>query len=864
MLEDASATEPGLDGADPFANAERLARAWHDVWRETALVERVDAYRRWAERPDELRRKRELDREIRRDTTVYDDVRTIFQYPRSEEEAAAFYAKASADYRALGDEWGAIESEIRKGFFDGRESGSELWGSILEHSRRTAYPRGEGQALLVIALETLNHASTLEQVQQAHLDAWNLLREIELWELAAAAMSNLGLECIMRSALGDALRVLRTAAIVQRTHALRQPEAFTLAKLAWIHVDVGRPREGAALARRAAELFRETRGETPAERSIAETGEAKARWIEARAALELGEPSEAIGLARRAESLALAIPWEGPDRDVVARARVVEARANLAQGRFEEARRLASEAEEGALDLYRAGALRVEGVALHRLGRSDDGLAALGAARTLLDMPTIQDRLGLAEVLDDVATVHEEQGRLEDARKARLEWLEAARGVLGSPNLQPLDRVALREKLRPGFVAGVGLASTIGESGAVEESAALAFAFLEAARPPADVPSPGDLRTATSPELPDLEKNLAGLHPSATWLEYLHGNDASYVLVVDSRGARIRKLKRAGTELADSALRFLRALGSGGASSDLVPRAHESYRDFLGPLSDDLRSVELLLVSPDPTCPVVPFEALVAEGTEPPRYLVEDLAVAYSASAAEFVRSMEREEAAAPRGFFGLVGPLRDEDPTSVPSSAETEVRAVAALFGLESTVERLSFSALGDLAARSSRSELRTLHVAANLHDFSVLEVMGSDAADGHDLMEVAEVTSLPPLRTELLVLSCRVGEGFRRPLPSARGGFADAFVARGARSVVWPLWPVGEPDRMSLLIRFYRELAVHSTKAEALRAAKLAFLRGDDLGEGGRDSGAARDAARSSKDPGTWAAFLLHGDPR
>jgi hypothetical protein len=76
----------------------------------------------------------------------------------------------------------------------------------------------------------------------------------------------------------------------------------------------------------------------------------------------------------------------------------------------------------------------------------------------------------------------------------------------------------------------------------------------------------------------------------------------------------------------------------------------------------------------------------------------------------------------------------------------------------------------------------------------------------------------------------------------------FSRAFLAAGARSTVTTLWRVADAPTADFMRLFYSRLAQGETKAAALRAAKLSFLR----------------AGNQLAQPQYWAAFVLTGDGR
>ncbi len=80
-------------------------------------------------------------------------------------------------------------------------------------------------------------------------------------------------------------------------------------------------------------------------------------------------------------------------------------------------------------------------------------------------------------------------------------------------------------------------------------------------------------------------------------------------------------------------------------------------------------------------------------------------------------------------------------------------------------------------------------------------------------------------------------------------------AFQYAGSRSVLASLWSVADESTAELMRHFYANLEAGLAKDEALRAAQLAFIRGQREADGSR-------AARDLSDPFYWAAFQLYGD--
>ncbi|MDX2096260.1 MAG: CHAT domain-containing protein [Leptolyngbyaceae cyanobacterium bins.59] len=124
------------------------------------------------------------------------------------------------------------------------------------------------------------------------------------------------------------------------------------------------------------------------------------------------------------------------------------------------------------------------------------------------------------------------------------------------------------------------------------------------------------------------------------------------------------------------------------------------------------------------------------------------------------------------------------------------------------------------------------------------------------------------PPI--ELLVLSaCRTALGDRQ----AELGFAGLAVQAGVKSAMGSLWYVSDAATLGLMTEFYRSLETAPAKAEALRQAQLAMLRGQIRIEGGQLRGTRGGIplppalgnleGSNLTHPYYWAGFTLIGNP-
>jgi len=100
--------------------------------------------------------------------------------------------------------------------------------------------------------------------------------------------------------------------------------------------------------------------------------------------------------------------------------------------------------------------------------------------------------------------------------------------------------------------------------------------------------------------------------------------------------------------------------------------------------------------------------------------------------------------------------------------------------------------------------------------------------------------------LNASLTVLSaCNSGTG---ELIAGEGvlSLSRTFILAGSSSVVMTLWSVDDQTSMQLIDRFYRDLALDMSVAEALRSAKLNFLS---------------NASKLNAHPYFWSGFIQLG---
>lgn len=275
-------------------------------------------------------------------------------------------------------------------------------------------------------------------------------------------------------------------------------------------------------------------------------------------------------------------------------------------------------------------------------------------------------------------------------------------------------------------------------------------------------------------------------------------------------------------------------------------------------------SLTNLIVVPDGALALIPFELLALPG-ESNTLLIERTAVSYAPSAGVLLR----QDWGRGRGWSP---PWRNHllafaDPAADPATPGLFDAPLATAARLPKSVEEVRY--IAGLAA--GRNEVRTgadarkyfltaglgrgfplLHLATHaIADYTDPErsrILMAPAAlrETSDFLFLRELYSMDLKALDLVVLSACDTETGKLIRGEGVEGFAKAFIAAGASSIVTTLWRVDDDATSQFMKQFYYHLEGGAPKAEALRQAKLKFLRsGSELSH-----------------PRHWAAFVLNGD--
>jgi len=317
--------------------------------------------------------------------------------------------------------------------------------------------------------------------------------------------------------------------------------------------------------------------------------------------------------------------------------------------------------------------------------------------------------------------------------------------------------------------------------------------------------------------------------------------------------------------------------------------SHQLYQHILAPLLSQIGKADHFTIIPDGALHYLPFEMLVVEEKVASasgqnvafeefhryRFWLEEATISYlpACSVLPALTSLPSERA--PNLLLAMGNPV---SPAAVPSTdtvlaalsppeglralaltplpgASREIEGIRQIFG-ERGVLGLTGKQASETAYKQLAGQYRYLHFATHGYvdkanpNFSAL-LLHPGSAEDDGFLYVHEIFARP-LQTELVSLSaCETALG---KLQAGEGliSFVQAFLAAGSRNVMASLWSV-EESTYPLMVNFYRNIHAGMEIADALRQAKLAFMKGHSQRTGG--------GAYAHTHPFLWAPFVVFG---
>jgi CHAT domain-containing protein len=303
-------------------------------------------------------------------------------------------------------------------------------------------------------------------------------------------------------------------------------------------------------------------------------------------------------------------------------------------------------------------------------------------------------------------------------------------------------------------------------------------------------------------------------------------------------------------------------------STDYRQPAQQLYQWLIAPLRSELEAnnINTLVFSMDAGLRTLPLAALF----DGEKFLIEDYSLALIPSLSLTDTRYTGVKAAEVLAMGASKFPEKyDQNPLpAVP----LELSTIVGKLWPGSSFLNEKFT-LGNLKSQRDRPQYKIIHLATH-GDFQPGGAENSYIQfwDTKLRLDQLDELKLSNPQVELLVLSaCTTAVGDEK----AELGFAGLAFQAGVKTALASLWYVSDAGTLGLMTEFYQQLRTAPIKAEALRQAQLALLRGEVRLQDGYLRGVSNDRAlplpaelaaggdRNLSHPYYWAAFTTIGSP-
>lgn len=349
-------------------------------------------------------------------------------------------------------------------------------------------------------------------------------------------------------------------------------------------------------------------------------------------------------------------------------------------------------------------------------------------------------------------------------------------------------------------------------------------------------------------------------------IEYFAGSKNLYAIAVNKVKVEVFQLGEYQEKVEDFAatLQKVSALNA----SDYQTKADEIYQLILAPIIEDFGTAKSLIIIPDKQLGYLPFDALVSSCTTAPEYnslnyLINEYTISQHQSLSLYMAE-NNENAVSDNGYIGyapnfndnqltklLIASRGDKNSRSVLQPlpfAKKEVTSISELLNGKTVTDNLA----SEENFKASANSFNILHIATHaIIDeenpiYSRLIFAPTDSSSLEDgFLYSFEIYGLNIVSDLVTLSACNTGSG---KYFAGEGIFSlgRSFLMAGAKSVVTSLWEVSDLSTSQIMERFYNELKDGETKPEALRQAKLDYLKNADP---------------LTANPHYWAAFIYIG---
>ncbi|MEB3277540.1 MAG: CHAT domain-containing protein [Lyngbya sp.] len=277
------------------------------------------------------------------------------------------------------------------------------------------------------------------------------------------------------------------------------------------------------------------------------------------------------------------------------------------------------------------------------------------------------------------------------------------------------------------------------------------------------------------------------------------------------------------------------------------PAARKLYEWFIAPLEAELKEagIDTLLFCLDERLRSLPLAAL-HDGKQ---FLIEK----YNFSLIPSLNLTDVSYQGLQDAEVLAMGMSEFEDQPSLPS-VPTEVATITQKLWPGETLLNQEFT-LENLRRKRNQKAFKIIHLATHANFISQQDSYIQFWDDKLPLDRLRELKWYKQPQVELLVLSaCKTALGNVEEAETEMG-FAGLAYRAGVKSALASLWRVSDVGTLGLMVEFYAQLKSSPIKAEALRQAQLALLRGEVRMEG--------DALQQTRGTTPLPPILTHTQP-
>lgn len=348
----------------------------------------------------------------------------------------------------------------------------------------------------------------------------------------------------------------------------------------------------------------------------------------------------------------------------------------------------------------------------------------------------------------------------------------------------------------------------------------------------------------------DLEKLQKSLRKSDLLIRYVISQSSVYAYTIQRREINLKKLSLSPAELKEKVIEYLTSLKE--VRSDFALLSKELYAELLEPL--DLEKDKNLIIVPLGVLSHIPFETFItAEGS----FLVEEYSVSYVYS----LRLLEIQKSIKDRSKNMLAAFSPDYSAEYISSTDNEALNRLVRsgnyeLRGARQEAQNVNSIFGGDLYMGSAATKSNFLE---NISKYDIIHLAMHALVDEHDAnasnfifdgderLYLSEFYNMK-IPSNLAVLSaCDTGSGALKDGEGVQS-LSRAFTYAGVKSTVMSLWPVPDRETSAIMIDFYINLKAGKSKDEALKLAKINYLKNVSEVE--------------LRHPYYWAGFIVSGD--